>query len=90
MFELVFIQVKVDKVFGLSLEYMRDRFFSMKYQALESTASFVICMKQEHISQGVDIATTYHAFVRKLDINIQALLDNVQVIKRARGGGSLT
>ena len=38
----------------------------------------------------VDVTTIYHAFVSKLDVNIQALLDNVQVNKRANGGGSLT
>ena len=40
--------------------------------------------------QGVDLTTTYHAFVSKLDINMRALLDNVQVNIRANGGGSLT
>ena len=40
--------------------------------------------------QGVDATTTYHAFVSRLDINILSLLDNVQVNKRANGGGSLT
>ena len=40
--------------------------------------------------QGVDITTTYHAFVSKLDINMRALLDNVQANKRANGGDSLT
>ena len=39
--------------------------------------------------QGVDVTTTYHAFVSKLDINMQTLLDNVQVNKGANGGGSL-
>ena len=69
---------------------MRDRFFSLIQQASESTALFVICMEQEHMCLVVDIATTYHAFVSKLDINILALLDNVQVNKRVGGGGSLT
>ena len=59
-------------------------------RALESTAPFMICMEQEHMYQGVDITTTYYAFVSKLDINIRALLDNVQANKRANGGGSLT
>ena len=40
--------------------------------------------------QGVDVTTTYHAFVSKLDINMPALLDIVQVNIRANGGGSLT
>ena len=39
--------------------------------------------------QGVIVTTTYHAFMSKLDINMKALLDNVQVNKRANGGGSL-
>ena len=59
-------------------------------QASESTASFFIHMEQEHICQGVDVATTYHAFMSKLDIKMRALLDNVQVNKRVNGGGSLT
>ena len=62
----------------------------MTQQALESTVSFVTHMEQEHMYQGLDIATTYHAFVSKLDINMRALLDNVQVNKRLNGGGSLT
>ena len=57
---------------------------------MEITASFMICMEQEHMCQGVDIATIYHAFMSKLDINMQTLLDNIQVSKRATGGGSLT
>ena len=69
---------------------MRDRFFSLMQQALESTASFVISMEQERMYLGVDVATTYHAFMSKLDINMQALLDNVKVNKRVNGGGSLT
>ena len=55
-------------------------------QALESTAPFMICMEQEHMYQGVDITTTYHAFVSKLDINMRALLDSIQVNKRANDG----
>ena len=49
---------------------MRDRLFSLTQQALESTVSFVICMEQESICLGIDVATTYHAFVSKLDINM--------------------
>ena len=40
--------------------------------------------------QGVDVATTYHAFTSGLDINMRSLLGNVQMNKRANGGGSLT
>ena len=58
---------------------MRDRFPSTIQQALDSIASFVICIEQECICLGVDVATTYHAFVSKLDINMRDLLDNVQV-----------
>ena len=50
----------------------------------------MIHMEQEYMYQRVDVTTTYHAFVSKLDINMQALLDNIQVNKRANGGGSLT
>ena len=62
----------------------------MMQQTLESTALFVICMEQERMYLGVDVATAYHAFMSKLDINMQAVLDNVQVNKRVNGGGSLT
>ena len=65
---------------------MRDRVFSMMQQTLESTASFMICVKQECTYQGVDATTTYHALISKLDINMRALLDNVQVNKRSNGG----
>ena len=34
-------------------------------------------------------STTYHAFMSRLDINMWSLLDNVQVNKRAIGGGTL-
>ena len=68
---------------------MRDRGFSITQQASESTALFVIYVEQECIYQGVDVATTYHALVTKLDINMQAPLDNVQVSKRVNNGGSL-
>ena len=77
-------------MFVLSIDYMRDWFFTMTQQALESTASFMIYMEQEHIHQGVDVTTIYHAFVIRLDINMQCLLDNVQVNKGANGSGSLT
>ena len=40
--------------------------------------------------QRIDINTTYHAFMSRLDINMRSLLDIVQVTKRANGGGSLT
>ena len=59
-------------------------------QALESTALFIICIEQKRMCLGVGIATTYYAFVSKLDINMQALIDNVQVNKRVNGGGSLS
>ena len=58
-------------------------------QASESIASFVIHMEQEQMHQGVDVTTTHHPFLSRLDINMQSLLDNVQVTKRASGGGSL-
>ena len=47
-------------------------------------------MEEERIYQGVDVATTFHAFVSKLNNNMQTLLDNVQVNKSIIGGGSLT
>ena len=56
---------------------MRDGVFSMMQQDLESTVSFVIWVEQERICEGVDVSTIYHAFVSTLDINMQALLDNV-------------
>ena len=56
---------------------------------MEGTTSFVIHVEQECICWGVDITTTYHAFVGKLDINMHFLLNNVQVNKWANGGGSL-
>ena len=59
-------------------------------QASESTALFVMHMEQERMCLGVDVATIYHAFVSNLDINMQALLDNIQVNKRVNGRGSLT
>ena len=60
----------------------------MTQQALESTASFVIYMEQKHMHQRVDVNTTYYDFVSSLNINMRSLLDNVQVNKRANGGGS--
>ena len=56
---------------------MGDKFFCMMQQALESTGLFVIKMEQERICLGVDVTNTYYAFVRKLDINMWTLLDNV-------------
>ena len=38
---------------------------------------------------GVDVTTTYHAFVRDLDISMQSLLDSKRVENRANGGGSV-
>ena len=38
--------------------------------------------------QGVDIATTYHAFISKSDINMRALLESVQVNKSQWRGQS--
>ena len=69
---------------------MRDRFFPMMQQASESTASFIIHMEQEYIYKGLGVTTTYYAFVSRLDNNIPSLLDNIQVNKRANGGGSFT
>ena len=68
---------------------MRDKFFPIMQQVSESTASFMICIEQEYIYQGLDITTTYYAFLSKLDITMQALLDNVQVNISAKSGGSL-
>ena len=50
----------------------------------------MIHIEQEYMCHRLDVTTTYYPFVSKLDINMQALLDNVQVNKRANGGGSLT
>ena len=58
----------------------------MAQQAWESIASFVIHVEWEHIHQGVEVTTTYHAFVSRLGIIMQYLLDNIQVNKRANGG----
>ena len=49
----------------------------MTQQDLESTALFVIYVQQECMYQGVDVATTYLDFVSKLNITMQALVDNV-------------
>ena len=38
----------------------------------------------------MDVTTTYHAFINKLDISMQSLLDNVRVNKRANVGDSVT
>ena len=76
-------------MFGLSLEQIRDKLFSMMQQTSESTASFVIPIEQKRMYQGVDVISIYHAFVSKLDNNMQALLDNVQVNKRANGSSGL-
>ena len=61
----------------------------MMQLALENTAPFVICVVQEYMHQGVGISTIYHAFVSRIDVNMQSLLDNIQLNKRANGGGSL-
>ena len=42
------------------------------------------------MQQGLDFTITYHAFVSKLDIGMQSLLDNVRVNKRFNGRGSVT
>ena len=39
---------KVEKSFGLLLDLIRER-VTMIQQALENTASFVICVEQEHM-----------------------------------------
>ena len=57
---------------------MRERFFTIMQQALESIASCVICMEQEHMYQGLDITTTYHSFVSRLDIYMRFLLNDKQ------------
>ena len=62
----------------------------MMQQASKRTVPFMIRMEKEQTRHGVDTTTTYHAFMSKFDIDMRALLDNVQVHKRANGGGSLT
>ena len=42
------------------------------------------------MGQGVDVTTTYHAFVSKLDISMQSLLDNLRVNRGVSGGDSVT
>ena len=41
------------------------------------------------MQQGGDTATIYYAFIGKLDINKQSLLENIWVYKQASGGGSI-
>ena len=38
---------------------------------------------------GVDITTTYHAFMNIIDISMQSLLDSVRKNKKANGRGSV-
>ena len=38
----------------------------------------------------MNVTTTYHAFVNKLDFSMWSLLDNVRKNKRANGGDSFT
>ena len=49
----------------------------------------MIHVEWEHMYWGVDVITTYHTVVSKLNINMWSMLDNIQVSKRANGGGSL-
>ena len=42
----------------------------MTQQASESTISFMIHVVQESIHQGIDVTTTYYAFVSMLDTNM--------------------
>ena len=38
------------------------------------------------MEQGVDVTTTYHTFVSKLDINMWSLLDNAKRIRELMVG----
>ena len=49
---------EVGEVFGLSLDYLRERFFTMMQQAVESTTAFVICVEQEYLCIGVGVTTS--------------------------------
>ena len=42
------------------------------------------------MQQGMGVTTTYNTFISKLDVDIQSLLENLRVSKRANGGGGVT
>ena len=46
-------------------------------------------MEEEQIWQEVDVTTTYHILVSKLDVNMWSLLDIMRINKRANGEGSV-
>ena len=46
-------------------------------------------VEQSQMQLGIDAKTTYHAFVHKLDISVQALLESAWLHKPAAGGSAI-
>ena len=52
-------------------------------------AKFMLRVEQLRMQLGIDAKTTYHAFVYKLDVGVQVLLESVRLHKQAAGGGAI-
>ena len=57
----------VSKEFGLSESQLNARYFGLKPQAKESSASFVLRVEQERRSIAANEEATLHCFVTRLD-----------------------
>lgn len=65
----------MEKHFGLSDKQLRERFFTLQPKPGESIPKFVIRSEQMRAEQGIDMVTTYHALVYRLDRRLKGMLD---------------
>ena len=59
----------------------------MMVQEGESTARFLIQVKQARRAVNTSLVTVYHTFIHKLDESVQLLLDNLRLNECANGHG---
>jgi hypothetical protein len=60
-------KARIGKEFGLSSSQLSARYFGMKPQAKESSASFVVRVEQERRSIAANEEATLHCFIPHLD-----------------------
>ena len=80
----------MELVFGLSELQLLECFYTMTMKEWETTMHFAIRVEQARRAVKATGASTFHAFVHKLDASVWLLLYNARVNKHANGGGLVT
>jgi hypothetical protein len=79
---------EADICFGLTKEQMEEQFFSLKKEAGESAAAFIVRVDLERRKLDVSRLAAYHTFIHALDDELRRCLDMVRLNRKANSYNS--